>query len=316
MGLLPKQGVTRTQRIIKIPKLAQRSNKLPNVAPQQQAKYSVQSYKKQPNIIKQAEAVVKPRPKRIQIGKPQRTAKNENKAKVTYYKSEISEDNKLKLKQLRNYGVGKVLIIMANGPSILNANVEILKNNPKIDIMSINKPDMRVWPSTFWLFCDQSQLRRNQELWNAYDGILINTQSIKAKHNTIHMRNLGQSIGFSKDLVNGVHLGKSSCYTAMQVAYWLNYDHVYILGCDMGTVNIDGTNMLHHYGHNPDVIHNNRIARFSEEAKSYDYAANILTPTERMKYTFCTSHNKFSFVGMFGRMSEVEAPLRILSSLG
>ncbi len=70
----------------------------------------------------------------------------------------------------------------------------------------------------------------------------------------------------------------------MQIAYWMNYDHIYLFGVDMNPAGIDGK--LHFYGDNPDVEPSIRKDRFEKEATYYSHAAEILTEEERAKYTF------------------------------
>lgn len=120
--------------------------------------------------------------------------------------------------ELKDSGRGKILAIVANGPSVAELDLAPLAGHPKIDIMSINKPVASIWPTTFWLFCDLNQLNRHQQLWEEYDGIIINTRAIRAeKPNRIVLNKL-ERFGFSTDLTKGVHVGQSSTYVAMQVA--------------------------------------------------------------------------------------------------
>lgn len=308
-------NVSRTNRYIITPKIVQKTHaSVAKATPKQQQtrQVAVQSYIKQPNIIRQPTSVVRQKT-RIKAVRPKSEGIRVQKGtKVTYIKQNISDESKKKIRELKDSGVGRLLIVIGNGPSILNADLEQLKNVASIDIMSINKPDSRLWPTKYWLFCDKSQHKRNIDKWEKYNGVLINTPSIPSRPNSIHVINLTNRPGFSKNLLDGFFLGKSSVFCSMQVAHWMNYDHVYIFGCDMGTVMIDNKPMLHFYGKNPDVVDDNRMRRFSEEAKSYEYAANVLSREERSKYTFCTSHNKFQFVNQFNRLDEKVAVGHIL----
>ena len=135
--------------------------------------------------------------------------------------------------------------------------------------MSINKPDQRVWPTDYWLFCDPSQYTRNRDYWDSYTGIILNSTSVNhTKPNSMQIRNLG-GMGFSRNLDEGFHIGRSSVYVAMQVAYWMKYEHIFILGVDMCSVVVDGKPITWHYGQNPDVTVPERLKRFENEAKNY-----------------------------------------------
>ncbi len=79
-------------------------------------------------------------------------------------------------------------------------------------------------------------------------------------------------------------------------------------------MNPDGVNgKLHFYGQNPDVDPEQRKQRFAKEATFYDHAADIMTPEERLKFTFCSSYNQWSFVDKYGRLDHKEAIDHILT---
>jgi hypothetical protein len=135
------------------------------------------------------------------------------------------------ISKYKGIGKGKILVMVGNGPSHKMAQLDCLKGLPKIEIMSINKPDERLWPTTYWLFCDNSQQSRHRDLWEAYNRPVFNTPSVKdEKANTVRIRSL-HKFGFSDDLTSGMHIGSSSVYAAMQLAQWMDYDRVYIFGC-------------------------------------------------------------------------------------
>lgn len=249
------------------------------------------------------------------------------------YKKQKIEPKRLPISDRRNFdkynqrildikgiGKGRVLIMIACGPSVLEAPLELLIDHPKIDFMAINKPygfntgpkkHRGIWPTKFWVFCDHSQYNRNQDAWNSYGGTIINSPAVRAKRNNqIIIRNIPGK-GFSKDLSRGYHIGRSTTYANMQTAYWLGYDKVYIFGLDM--CEIDGK--LHHYGVNPDVSSQNRKSRFANEAEYYAMAANLLPKPEKEKFVICSSYNPWGFVKQFGYLHQKEAPPKILDRL-
>lgn len=228
------------------------------------------------------------------------------KPNIKYTTNDISPESLHKINKIRDHGRGKVLIIIGNGPSINEAPLQRLKNIDNIDTLSINKPDSRLWPTTHWAFFDISQFKRHKILWDSYKGVIFNSTAIKEQHdNSMQFKNLGGQIGFSRDLSKGIRINRSSVYASMQIALWMNYDHVYIFGCDMNPDGIDGK--LHFYGINPDVDPKLRATRFEKEAVAYDHAASFLTDKERSKYTFCTEYNNWSFVQSFNQMSHKTA---------
>lgn len=232
------------------------------------------------------------------------------KTQVKYITSNVSPESIAKVQSLRNTGKGKILVIVGNGPSISEAPLEKLKGHSKIDTLSINKPDDRLWPTTHWAFFDGSQMRRHENLWTLYNGNIFNSTAIKKqKAKSMHFKNIGGK-GFSRDASKGIHIGRSSVYAAMQIGMWMCYEHIYIFGCDM---NPDGLNgKLHFYGDNPDVEPGIRKNRFKDEAVHYDHAATVLGPEERARFTFCTEYNPWGFVKEFGQMSHKEAVTNIV----
>lgn len=212
------------------------------------------------------------------------------------------------IRKLKGSGRSKILVIVANGHSKDSVDLPQLLGKPKIDLLTINKPDKRIWPTDLWMFCDNSQLRRHRNIWESYNGIIINTSSIReVKPKTVRIRSVGGN-GFSRNLIKGLHIGRTTTYAAMQVASWCQYEKIFLFGVDM--CKVDGK--LYSYGSNPDVDDATRIRRFKNEAKSYDWAANKMSDKERSKYYFCSSHNPFSFVKKFNKLSEKDAVKFIL----
>lgn len=214
--------------------------------------------------------------------------------------------------KLRGVGRGKVLIIVANGPSHKEADLPKLKGIDNIDIMSINKPDDRIWPTDYWLFCDNSQHRRHSELWDAYKGIIINSSAIrKVKPQSVKIQTL-PSDGFSVNMLKGIHVGRSSTYAALQVAIYMDYDHIYVFGCDM--CRVDGK--LYSWGSNPDVPDGSREKRFKRESRSFAWLANNIQKRILDKISFCTKYNKWNFIDSFEKLDHSEAIDIILDRYG
>lgn len=212
------------------------------------------------------------------------------------------------INSISNIGVGKILVIIANGPSKTEIPLELLKGHDKIHTMVINKPDDRIWPTTYWTFCDDSQRRRHQTQFNSFNGYMFNTQSVKEnKPNAVKIPSLSGK-GFSLNLVKGLHIGRSSTYAGMQVAAWMNYDKIYVFGCDMTSVN----GMIYPWGSNPDVNDQTRMKRFEHEAEHYTWAGNNLPQHIRDKFVFCSSYNPYEFTSKFNKWSHIGAVEKIL----
>ncbi len=210
---------------------------------------------------------------------------------------------------IKKTGVGKVLVIVGNGPSHKEADLRQLFGHDEIDIMAINKPDERCWPPDYWMFCDNSQYRRHQKLWNSYNtGIIFNSTAIKnTKKNSIKVQTK-HGKGFSTNIHKGVFIGRSTVYAALQVGLWMGFDHIYVFGCDMSAVN----GKLYPWGSNPDVPDKHRKERFEVESRFYQWAANNLDKHHRNRITFCTRYNPWPFIKKFRQLDHEDAIRHIL----
>lgn len=230
---------------------------------------------------------------------------------VRYITPDAPIDTISKLANIRNIGVGKTLVVIGNGPSINEIPLEKLKHAKNIDTFSINHPDPRLWPTTYWSFYDPSQLKRHKNFIDSYDQTIFNSLAIRLnKSKAIAMKNLPGKV-FSRDITKGICIGRTSCYAAMQLGLWMNYDKIYFFGVDMDESGIDG--QLHFYGKNPDVEPEVRKNRFKNEVDYYNHAAEFLEPHERDRFFFCSSYNKWGFTRRFSYMDHKEAIATLLS---
>lgn len=317
---LGRHKVKRQNKVVQVPKVVKSQVQVPVIRPVS-ANRGLGKIVKQPATQKEVRAVqnhdrngvaaaskaVVQRTRALHKGKAPR-----RNPVTRYLTRDVTNMDLQKIKQIRGSGRNKVLVIVANGPSILEVELERLRGYEKIHTMSINKPDARVWPTTYWAFFDVSQIRRHAHAWETYEGTIFNSTSIKKrKPNTVQIKNVGGQ-GFSKNLLQGFHIGRSSVFAAMQLGLWMDYDHIYIFGCDMAEVG----GRLHFYGQNPDVDPNIRKSRFEAEASYYDDAASRLSEEERARFTFCSSYNPFGFVKRYNRLDHKVAADAILKRIG
>lgn len=216
------------------------------------------------------------------------------------------------INSLKGVGAGRVLVMIAAGPSINEVDFSKINGNPQIDFMCINQPCQKVWPSKFWAFCDHSQYRRNTEIWDHYTGIIVNSSNVRARKANQHIVSTKAGKGFSFDIGTGYYIGRSSTYANMQVAHYMGYKKVFIFGCDMGA---SPSGLLHYYGQNPDVTNDVRVQRFADEAEHYMWAARNLSEEIRSKFVFCTAWNKWPFIQHFPNMDHLKAVDGILEYL-
>lgn len=199
---------------------------------------------------------------------------------------------------LKNIGQNRVLVMIAAGPSVNEVDFNPLKADSLIDVMCINQPHPVLWPTKFWAFCDHSQYNRNMQIWEAFTGIIINSTNVRARKNNQYVLNSKPGKGFSTELTTGYHIGRSSTYANMQVAYYMNYSRIFIFGVDMTDVG----GLMHYYGQNPDVANEVRKPRFTDEAEHYMWAAKNVSEQIRNRFVFCSSYNPWPFMEHFPRL--------------
>lgn len=287
--------------------------------PNKLVKINKPTHNEQPRkkIVKQRPAnVVIPSPKRASVKSNDRIrvqktieAVKQNSKKIIRLNKKIKKDaNYNKIAELRDCGIGKILVMMACGPSILENDFSVIKNIDNVDIMVINKPLKSVWPPKYWAFCDNSQYIRNKDSFNQYNGLLINSSSIKARKPNQILITPKQTTGVSRNLHEGYVIGRSSVYANIQTAIWMNYDRIFVFGVDMCAVN----GKLHYYGVNPDVEEKTRLERFKGEANNYSIMAKKLPDKIRKKIYFCSKYNNWPFVYEFNKLDHIVALKEIL----
>jgi Tfp pilus assembly protein FimT len=105
--------------------------------------------------------------------------KTSRKTQIKYIKHQPNPESIAKIQNIQNTAFNRTLVIVGNGPSISEIPLEKIKDTQNIDVLSINTPDHRIWPTSHWAFFDVSQLRRHESLWNNYDGYIFNSTAIK-----------------------------------------------------------------------------------------------------------------------------------------
>ena len=175
-------------------------------------------------------------------------------------------DNRDKVLSLKDIGVGRKLIIIASGPSVKRVNLEIARELPNVDCMTVNRPDDRVWPTKFWTFND-SPIYSKYKLYDNPKTQIISTQSVRLNH-AIILKHAPDGFGFNYDITKGVVLNRSSTYAALQIAYYMNYDKVIVLGCDQG---LDADGRLYHNRFDFEFGgQEKRVTKFDLEAKRFE----------------------------------------------
>lgn len=160
---------------------------------------------------------------------------------------------------MRNRYLGKRCFILGNGPSLKKMNLDCLKDEITIGSNGIYRSFAEMGFSTsFLLFEDieQTELRGPDIKWVKGPikmAALYNAYCISKDENTLffnaprpHRSNYYWDKGlypqFSRDFASVVHLGGTITYVALQLAYHLGCNPVYLIGVD------------HNYGKLPELF--------------------------------------------------------------
>jgi hypothetical protein len=229
-------------------------------------------------------------------------------------KVDIEEQAEIKrLAAMLGRGCGKIAIIVATGPSRDEADLPRLRSalGERADWFSITQPDMRLWPTEFWVFSDDNVLSfkkretSTRELWNQYKGTIVNPADVLShkEGRVIIYRPRGGP--FSRDLLRcGARVGRTTTHLCMQFVLWSGYEKAYLFGVDMDR---DGCGKLYSWGSNPAVGDDARMARFDIEDANLSQSVATMTEAERSKFTFCSSRLKRKFSESFERLDHVAA---------
>lgn len=225
----------------------------------------------------------------------------------------LTAEQQTKVAALKDTGRGRVLVIVANGPSISQIPLQKLKNHPKIALLSINCPDARLHSTDYWAVNDVSQLDAHHTLMANYPGILLVGNGVRRQVDNAVMIQVLEGKGWSSDLVKGYFLGRSTTYASMQTAAWMDYDKVYIFGCEMDP---DAETLWFYGPTNAGIQADRRRSKFAAEAEHFQFAADHLSDAERARFIFCSEGlNPHAFVRSFSQLPVHRAVGHIIQSL-
>lgn len=264
----------------------------------------------QPQVAQSKPAVVNPRYKTVQerinsSNKQSGQVIRRPPPVVTSLQAELTPDQVQTIRNLRGTGLGKYLVILGNGPSLSDIDTTKLKNVESLYLCTINVPDERCWPTNYWAFYDRTQYHRHKERYHSYTGTLFNSTGIKeSNQHSIKFRNIS-GIGFSQDPSKGIYIGMSSVYATLQIATYMTFNKIFVVGCDMNP-NVD-VGRTHFYGVNPDVVPQERRNRFEKEANWYNHMAENVDASIRNKIVFCSKGlNTWPFMNSFHSVTPSE----------
>lgn len=145
---------------------------------------------------------------------------------------------------LRNRENGRRIFILANGPSVLNENLALLKGEVVIGMNASTMLEERFdFTSAYYVFSDQRFINAPEKRLWATEKLSPSTHRVVRadlrrfddrafEDRTTYVTPLSCN-GFSHDLALGYYFGCTTTMLALQLAWHLGSREVYLLGCDL-----------------------------------------------------------------------------------
>jgi len=164
-----------------------------------------------------------------------------SKAKKAYDESGFS----MNIKRLKNTHFGERCFIIGNGPSLSPNDLDKLKNeytfaSNRIFLM-YGKTD---WRPTYYLCQDRQMLRSCTDYYgNCKEKVILGFQALRDYNISVpgadyflqdsrFVEKSASEIPFSEDVSERVYDGCSITYTAIQIAVYMGFKEIYLLGVD------------------------------------------------------------------------------------
>ncbi len=161
------------------------------------------------------------------------------------------------IKSLRDIGLGKRVFLVGNGPSLNNMNLDLLENEYSIAMNRIELLYSKTkWRPTHYVFtssnCQDATWgdkwsksilnAANEEkttpiIWRRFKDAIERNGKGKLPEKTIYLDSIsefpcGDDRQFSNNAEERIDKSGTTMNVALQLAYYMNFDEVYVIGCD------------------------------------------------------------------------------------
>lgn len=199
----------------------------------------------------------------------------------TIYREQFSFKNKNLLK-FQNIHKGKRCFIIGNGPSLTYADLDCLHRHGEI-CFGVNRVylayEFTEWRPDYYVAVDYTIIQHDYEKILTLPG----TKFIRHFYKTDGRWNDADTYEFggvhytgepqlSHDIYKGVYIGNTVVYDAVQIALYMGFEEIYLLGVDM-TAGIRYQDEGVHFYRSPDTKENLGTSNTPEARKCLGYAA-------------------------------------------
>ncbi len=190
----------------------------------------------------------------------------------------------LSLEQFRGVHKGKRCFIVATGPSLRMSDLEKLREHSEICI-SMNgiylSFDKVKWRPNYFVMTDPMLIYYRNVIKNMdvkYKFISDNDkdfwddEELQGVHK-LHVRFLEKNINFSTDLVKGVYSAYNVTYVCLQIAVFMGFNKVYLLGVDFSSLlNKSGrdSHFIKNYNRDEKLINGKTIGEIVYSENNFD----------------------------------------------
>ncbi len=150
---------------------------------------------------------------------------------------QIRANSRRLLMQYKDKYRGQRCVILGNGPSLNNTDLSLLKNEYTFGLNKIYLLFDRIdWRPTFYVCVNPFVIQQSgQQILNDIPGLkfldFVSFKYLPYNKDTVHLLSLNGK-GFSTDPCEGVFQMHTVTYVAMQLAYYLGFDKVFLVGVD------------------------------------------------------------------------------------
>lgn len=162
-----------------------------------------------------------------------------------------------KIGHLRGRGKGKRIFLVGNGPSLNDMNLDLLVGE---DSIAMNRIELiypkTKWRPTYYIFCSSNchdkrwgvewsksvvKAAKHEDtiplIWNRYKGDIEKKSGEKLHESTIYLETftenkVGDLNAFSVNAEDRLDKSGTTMNVALQLAYYMDYDEVYLIGID------------------------------------------------------------------------------------
>lgn len=161
------------------------------------------------------------------------------------------------LERFKGCNKGRRCFLVGNGPSLKKEDLDLLHERGEIcfGVNSIYKIfDQTAWRPNYYVAVDQYVIEDEIEDINSIDCtkflLHLEYERLITKGDVYELHRCAAPVSehnFSFDIVEGIYSGDTVIYDALQIAVYMGFSEIYLIGVDLGVAPIGEGEQLHFY---------------------------------------------------------------------